>query len=89
MLFFKVDFPYKFILEEFQIYHLLGLTKQVDVDVTVACCFFFWSTTQLLSNAIVRVYATEEAEIGIKTGLRVEGFQLGNFSDFSFFLSRF
>lgn len=37
MLFFKVDFLYKFILEEFQMYHLLGLTKQVDVDVTVAC----------------------------------------------------
>lgn len=82
MLFFVVEFLYKFILEEFQIYHLLGLTKQVDVDVTVACCFLFWSPTQLLSNAIVGVYATEEAEICIKIGLRVEGLLLGNFSDF-------
>lgn len=82
MLFFVVEFLYKFILEEFQIYHLLGLTKQVDVDVTVACCFLFWSPTQLLSNAIVGVYATEEAEICIKIELRVEGLLLGNFSDF-------
>lgn len=72
MLFFIAEFLYKFILEEFQLYHLLGLTKQVDVDVTVACCFLFCSPTQLLSNAVVGVQATEEAETCIKVGLRVE-----------------
>lgn len=89
MLFFIVDFLYKFISEEFQIYHLLGLTKQVDVDVTVAFCFLFWSPPQLLSNAIVEVYATEEAGICIKIGLRVKCFLLSNFSGFCFFLSPF
>lgn len=79
MLFFIVDFLCKFILEEFQLYHLLGLTKQVDVDVTVACCFLFRSPTQLLSNAIAGVQATEEAEICIKIGLRVEVLPTGQF----------
>lgn len=77
-----VDCLYQSISEKFQIYRLLGLTRQVYMNATVACCFLFRSPTQLLSNVIVGVYPTEEVGTCINTGLSAKGFLLASFSDF-------